>query len=309
MRRAWMLSALVMLLIAAVWGWQRLAPDAPAESRRAPTDPAPPAAPAPLPAATPRAAPPVDPRPSGVLPQRAPPSVQIDDQQRLQTDPDLPRLAAELTQRAERGDADAADALHQLLKQCSVRAELESGAIPADLVWEVIAEGVGAERIPALQAEYAQLVQRCGALADLDAAAMADRIRGWARRAAELGQPRARLRVAPDEDARRAAAAELLHADPATMVSESAALGTLTGYGRYGWIMAACLLDPACAADPLASAERSVGFAASVGEGSYAELLNLSPRQWQIARAQAEEIVALYQARRFDLLLAAPVRR
>ncbi|MFO1496321.1 MAG: hypothetical protein U1F26_16870 [Lysobacterales bacterium] len=36
---------------------------------------------------------------------------------------------------------------------------------------------------------------------------------------------------------------------------------------------------------------------------------NLSPRELQIARAQAEEIVALYAERRFDLLLAALVRR
>ncbi|MFO1496322.1 MAG: hypothetical protein U1F26_16875 [Lysobacterales bacterium] len=158
MRRAWMLYALMLLLIAAVWGWQRLAPQAPAESSRPPT-PALPAAAAP--ATTPRAAP-VDPPPSAVLPQRAPPSVQIDDQQRLQTEADLPRWAAELEQRAERGDGDAAESLQQLLKQCSVRAEFESGAIPAELVWEVIAEGVGAERVPALQAEYAQLVHRCG---------------------------------------------------------------------------------------------------------------------------------------------------
>lgn len=308
MRRAWMLYALMLLLIAAIWGWQRLAPDAPAESRRVPSDPAPPAALAPRPAATPRAAP-VEPSPSAVLPQRAPPAVQIDDQQRLQTEADLPRLAAELTQRAERGDGDAAEALQQLLKQCSVRAEFESGAIPAELVWEVIAEGVGAERVPALQAEYAQLVHRCGALADLDADVLADRIRGWARRAAELGQPRARLQVAPDEDARRAAAAELLQADPAAMASESAALGTLTGYNRYGWILAGCLLDPACAADPLAMADRSISIGSTLGARSYAELLNLSPRELQIARAQAEEIVALYAERRFDLLLAAPVRR
>lgn len=243
------------------------------------------------------------------VPHRAPPSVQIDDQQRLQTEPDLPALAAELTERAERGDADAAYAMNQLLRLCGVRADIEAGVLPAAIVWEVVAEGVGDERVPALQAQYAQTVRRCGALAALEGNALYDRVRGWARRAAELGHPRARLEAAHDENERRAAAAELLQLDPSIMVTEASRLGTLTGYGRYGWVMAGCLLDAACAADPLALAERSIAITGALGDGSYADLMNLGPRQLRIARAQADEILALYRERRWDLLLAPRVYR
>lgn len=314
MRRRWILLTIPVLLGLVAWWW-RTPPDAapvhPAETAVAAQESA--AEVAPAASDTPEA--PAQPGAATrqvvamAVPHRAPPSVQIDDQQRLQTDPDLPALAIELTERAERGDADAAYAMNQLLRLCGVRADIESGPLPAVIVWEVVAEGAGAERVPALQAQYAQTVRRCGTLAELEGNALYDRIRGWARRAAELGHTRARLEAAQDEEERRAAAAELLKSDPSIMVAEASRLGTLTGYGRYGWIMAGCLLDAACAPNPLAMAERSIAITGVLGDGSYADLLNLGPRQLQIARAQAEEILALYRESRWDLLLAPRVRR
>jgi hypothetical protein len=262
---------------------------------------------------------PATPASGPAAPHRAPAALRQQDRQRMQDDPDLGAYANELKARADSGDADAAMALSDLLSVCQ-RASLWTGEktslTPFDQnLYGVI--GLSADQLAGLDAARRSLGTRCATWPVSDGVNRSQLAESWAAKAAVMGHPGARLSAqartlwtdTPGADALergRQMGLELLRQrDPLDLLRHAHTLSLLSPYQRGAFVMAACLLDTRCAADPLAYGRESVEAGAYPGFPNYLTLNFLGPRDRWISMRQAGEIVSLWQTGRFDLILPA----
>ena len=248
---------------------------------------------------------------------RAPANLRQQDRQRLQDDPDLGAFAIELKARADTGDADAAMALSDLHDVCQNASRwVGESAVLTDFdrnFFGVV--GLSADQLAALAAARRSLGVRCANWAASDGVQRSRLAASWAARAVAMGHPGARLSAearylwadTPSTEALergREIGLELLRQrDPQDLLRYGSTLSPLSPYEYAGFVMAACLLDTQCAADPMAFGRDSVNAGAYPGFPNYLTLNFLGPRDRWISERQAEEIVALWRAGRFDLIL------
>lgn len=246
------------------------------------------------------------------IPFRASPAKRDADRERILRDADLRGLAAELRARASSGDADAAAAMAELLAHCALTHAFEQWNINEPDLWAIFATvGVDAPLIGRAQAELASARTRCAALGH-DAAQLEQLQLAWSAHAAQLGDPLARLwrafrdpgdtpqRQAEVAAEREQAALELLAERGPRALSDHALLLSVRGrYESAAFILAACQLIEACAANPEAWAEANFTLREVAGDGGHFGLRMTSPRELAIAQGQAEEIVRLWRAGQF----------
>lgn len=247
---------------------------------------------------------------------RASPSQRADDARRLREVADLADFGADLSERALKGDADAAQALADLLVQCG----MAYGAQSDPETWRNLrfyGQYDDARVQAAAQAVMAQQ-SRCSAFAQTDPEWYDWQAQQWNNLAAELGNPVAAAERRPDDlrtaearsayaIAQRAALERVLDESGAEALARHAmALAGVSGLRYEAFSIAACTLNPVCAADPqnyplnlMQSGQLGSNF------GTYIGLLMMTPRERQIAQSQAEHILRLWRARRFAELLAA----
>ncbi|MCP5473326.1 MAG: hypothetical protein H7A19_00590 [Rhodanobacteraceae bacterium] len=266
-----------------------------------------------------QAKPVLPPFPAAIASYRAPAALRQQDRERFRDDPDLSAYAAELQSRANAGDADAAMMLSDLANMCDDASRW--GGDDADLTrlergfFEVV--GFSTDQLLAIETTRRSLGIRCAnwsASADANVSRLAE---SWAQRAAAMGHPGARLWAEarylwaetpkPEDRQRgRVIGLELLQRrDPLDLLRYASTLSPLSPYEYSGFVMAACLLTAPCAADPLVYGRGSVDAGVYPSFPNYLTLNFLGPRDLWISERQAEEIVSLWQAGRFDLILPA----
>lgn len=252
-------------------------------------------------------------------PHRAAPAQRADDRRRAASEALLGDWAAELRQRAAGGDADAAAALADLLGQCEHALEYTEQPIGEATLRELFAaigyeEGVHLRLI----SEFSALAGRCAQLR-LNREQLQAQRRAWTARAAELGEPLARLRrafheSAPDPAARAAHAAQreqlaielFAEAGPRALIDHALLLSGSRRYASEAYTYAGCQLLPACAADPAGYERAHFSIREFNGDGGFLALRLLGPRERAIAQAQSREIVALWRAGRQGELVRRP---
>lgn len=255
--------------------------------------------------------------PAPVAPHRAPEALRLQDRKRMRDEPDLGAYANELKARADSGDADAAMALSDLHRTCqraSTWANQKSTLTEFDRSFYGVI-GVSADQLAVLDAARRSIGSRCAkglALIGANASQLAE---SWAARAAAMGHPGARLEAearnlsadtpsdAALERGRQLGLELLRQRDPLDLLRYAHPLSLLSTYERTGFVMAACLLNAQCAADPLAYVRDGVDARAYSGFPDFLTLSFLGPRDFWISERQAEEIVSLWRAGRFDLIL------
>lgn len=319
-----LLFALLLASIAtAVWYWRSAASARSSASTQAPEMP--------LPQAQSRSAPlslsetaPDTAVPSlwaDATPHRASPDRRQVDREGWLHDPDLPSLAADLKRRAHEGDADAAQALSQLHEYCHAAVLYAAGDFSFDEVWRVYRDTAGvtdAELTP-LRRELVDGPRRCGLLLQLDIDRLDELAHAWRRRAAELGHPAARMRehavdqrtdYTPEQQANvdqlaRIAAAELLREEgPSALARHQDWLAHVSPYSRTALALAACQLTPACVADPVRFDLSQANLRTLQGsEGGWAGWLHASPRELEVARVQAADLMRWWREGRFDQIV------
>ncbi len=320
MRSRPILITLILVLVAAVWWLRRGEEPSGAENppstaiadrpaAQAPAPDAEAAEPAKSAAAAAAAQPPAKPQ---AIAFRASPAQRDADRERILRDADLRGLVADLRARALAGDADAAAAMSELLTHCALTHAFEQWNINEPDLWSIFATvGVDAPMIGRAQAELASARTRCAALGH-DAAQMEQLQLAWSAHAAQLGDPLARMWRAfrdpgdtPQQQAevaaeRQQAALELLAERGPRALSDHALLLSVRGrYESAAFILAACQLIEACAADPDAWAAANFSLREVAGDGGHFGLRMASPRELAIAQGQAEEIVRLWRAGQF----------
>lgn len=248
---------------------------------------------------------------------RASPSQRADDARRLRDATDLAGFAAELSDRARQGDADAAQALADLMNHCGM-----SYAAPPDAeMWRQLrfyGQYDEAQLQTAAQAMLAQQSRCTSAFAQSKPEWYDAQGRRSNRLAAELGNPAASVER-PFEDLRtpearlahavelRAALARVLdESDAEALARHALPLAAYSGLRSEAFAIAACTLNPVCAADPQ-DYPLYLMHSGQLGNnlGAYFSLLTLTPRERQIAQVQAEHILRLWRTRRFAELVAA----
>lgn len=264
-----------------------------------------------------QAKPVLPPFPPAIAPHRAPAALRKQDRQRLQEDPDLGAFANELRARAEAGDADAAMSLSDLYRACQGAtrwADDKSTLTEFDHSFYGVL-GINADQLSALDAARRSIGIRCSEGIALNGANGSKLSDSWAQRAAAMGHPGARLwaearylwaETPEPEDLERGRliGLELLQQrDPLDLLRYASTLSPLSPYEYSGFVMAACLLTAPCAADPLAYGRNSIDAGAYPSFPNFLRLNFLGPRDRWISERQAEEIVSLWQAGRFDLIL------
>jgi hypothetical protein len=254
-------------------------------------------------------------------PHRASPQQRQADRDAWMRDPDLAVLAADLKARAGTGDADAAQALSHLNEYCHAAALYAAGGFSFDEVWRVYRDtaGVTDAELTSLRRELVDGPRRCGSLIKLDTDRLDELAHAWRRRAAELGHPAARMRehavdqrtdYTPEQQANvdqlaRVAAAELLREEgPSALARHQDWLAHISPYSRTALALAACQLMPACVADPVRFDLSQANLRTLQGsEGGWAGWLHASPRELEVARVQAADLMRWWHEGRFDQIV------
>jgi hypothetical protein len=256
------------------------------------------------------------PLPAAIAPHRAPAALRQQDRQRWREEPNLNAYAAELQSRANAGDADAAMTLSDLYGLCGMAAEwggdkTDFSAHELDMQARL---GFSAAQTQQWKSFLLIQGQRCTQWRSQSAEEWSNSSRAWQARAAQLEHPGAFfasldqiMDSAPAEvlaQARPYALELLRQRDLDEMLRYADQLAPLTPYDSLGFVMAACLLNVACAPDPAAYADSRIAAADIMGASAYGPLIYAGPRAQLIAQRQAEEIAALWRAGRFDLILS-----
>ena len=248
---------------------------------------------------------------------RAPANLRQQDRQRLQDDPDLGAFANELKARADAGDADAAMALSDLFAMCSRVSGWRDGdsGFRAEMRDYTGILGVGDEQFANLEATHLNIRARCAQWSQAGSSEHLRSAESWGEAAAAMGHPGAQLssfgsslrQDNPSTDVLERAGQvglELLgQRDPLDLIRHMSDFSALSPYDWGGFAMAACLLDPICGPDPDAYVRDHLAEGWILGRANFQRLLYLGPRDRWIAERQAEEIVSLWRAGRFDLIL------
>ncbi len=247
---------------------------------------------------------------------RASPSLRADDARRLRDATDLADFGTDLSARALKGDADAAQALADLLRHCGMAYAFDQPEAWRHL--QFYGQLDEAQMQAVAQAMRAQQ-SRCSTFARSDPEWYAWQAQRWNNLAAELGSPVASAERLPENlrtpgaqlayaDAQRAALTQVLdESDAEALARHATALAYVSGLRFEAFAIAACTLNPACAADPRAYPLRmghSGQFGSNPGSG-YWGLRMMTPREHQVAQGQAQHILRLWRARRFAELVAA----
>ena len=254
-------------------------------------------------------------------PHRASPDERLADRNAWMRDPDLVALAADLKARAGTGDADAAQALSHLNEYCHAAALYAAGDFDFDDVWRFYREsgGVTDAELAPLQRELVDGPKRCGSLMQVGTDRLDELANAWRRRAAELGHPAARMRehavdqrigytleqqAAVDQQARIAAAELLREEGPSALARYQDWLAHVSPYSRTALALAACQLTPACVADPVRFDLSQANLRTLQGsEGGWAGWLHASPRELEVARVQAADLMRWWREGRFDQIV------
>ncbi len=257
------------------------------------------------------------PLPAAIAPHRAPAALRQQDRERFRDDPDLSAYAAELQARANAGDADAAMSLAELYGFCGMASEWGSGKtdFTAHELDMQTTSGMSATQTQQWKTLLLSNGRRCAQWRSQSPEEWSNLAAAWQRRAEQMGHPGAWFTAHPDlgmgpvsaellERARPLALELLRQRDLDEMVRYADQLAPLSPYDGLGFVMAACLLNEACAPDPMAYADARIAAADIVGAGAYWPLTYSGPRALLIARQQAQEIVTLWRAGRFDLILS-----
>ena len=257
------------------------------------------------------------PLPAAIAPHRAPAAMRQQDRQRLRDDPNLTAYAAELQSRANAGDADAAMLLSDLHGLCGMAAEWGGGK--TDFTAHELDMQAVSGFSPAQTEQWKSFLltngRRCAQWRSQSLEEWSNLAAAWRARADQLGHPGAWFAAHLDlgldpasaellERARPYALELLRQRDLDEMVRYADQLAPLSPYDGLGFVMAACLLNEACAPDPVAYAESRIAAGDMVAAGAYWPLSYSGPRAVLMARRQAEEIITLWSAGRFELILS-----
>lgn len=257
------------------------------------------------------------PLPAAIAPHRAPAALRQQDRQRFRDDPDLTAYAAELQARANAGDADAAMSLSELNGLCGMSSEW--GGSKTDFTAHELdmqaVSGFSAAQTEQWKSFLLTNGRRCAQWRTQSSEEWSNLAAAWRARAEQFGHPGAWFTAHLDmgldaasaellERARPYALELLRQRDLDEMVRYADQLAPLTPYDGLGFVMAACLLNEACAPDPVAYADSRIAAGDIVAASAYWPFSYSGPRAMLMARRQAEEIVALWGAGRFELILS-----
>ena len=244
---------------------------------------------------------------------RASPPQRAADRQRMQDANDYSVLAEEFLGRAKAGDADAAQALADLLNRCAAAYFYSGPDQSADLQSIALHAGLDDQAVRGYQAAFVAEQRRCERIGQANGKALSAAAAAMNRLAGELGEPGAllaRLLTLPGGDPaladqrRRLAAQTFEEGGSDALARHAVMLSVLSGLRQEAFALAACWLNPTCAEDPTTYAVQHdpVGQLAMT-TGNYMVLRTQSPRDQLITETQARDILRLWHARRFEDLL------
>jgi hypothetical protein len=251
---------------------------------------------------------------------RATPEQRMADLLAFQSADNLLALRDALRQRAAAGDADAANRLADIYDECAgVQWAEQDFARPAQTMAGVWPGSSADSRDPRRLAELAIGQQRClGVIPAGDPKAarieMLQALKTLQALARELGYPGIlptdmsawQKPEGPDEWARSAALALLADGTPEALLSLSDSIaGNATHYSGEAWFLAACDLGYPCNMPVAYTRAWCVQYGTGCDTSGRLEFIRQlsTPRQWRLAQAQRDEILAHLRNGRIDALM------